>query len=209
MTDDSVRAQLLRHGRDHLSAWLPVLLMLLFALGTWWLVRSAPKIVEPASERQLSPEPDYYMRDFSVRVFLPDGRLQSALTGAAGQHFPIDDTMEVTQPRVLSYDEQGHPTTATAKRGVSNADASEIRLYGNAHVVREPVTRPGGAVIPQMEFNGQFLHAFVDDKRVSSDLPVQLKHGRDWFTGDAFDYDQKSGVAHLRGRVRGFMPPKQ
>ena len=38
------RARLWRHGREQLAAWLPVLVMMLFALGSWWLVRSAPRI---------------------------------------------------------------------------------------------------------------------------------------------------------------------
>jgi len=181
--------------------------MMLFALGTWWLVRSAPKVAAPAAQALASPDPDYFMRDFSVRVFEPDGSLKSELQGVEGRHFPIDDTLEVARPRLRSVDEEGHPTVVTALRGVSNADGSEIKLYGNARVVRDPVTRQNGAVIPQLEFRGEFLHAFVDEKRVSSDKPVELWRGGDVFTGDQFDYNDKSGVANLRGRVRGAIQP--
>ena len=202
------RRRLLRYGRDQFSAWLPALMMMLFALATWWLVRSAPKIVDSASPAPVSHEPDYFIRDFSVRAFAPDGRIQSELQGIEGRHFPIDDTLEVMQPHLLSYDEQGHPTVATAKRGVSNGDASEIKLYGDAHVVRDPITKPDGAVIPRLEFRGEFLYALVDDKRVSSDQPVELRRGGDVFTGDVFDYDNNSGVANLQGRVRGMILPQ-
>ena len=202
------RRRWLRYGRDQFSAWLPALLMVLFALGTWWLVRSAPRIVDPACDARVSKEPDYFMRDFSVRTFEPDGRLKSELTGVEGHHFPADDTLEVIQPRMRSYDAQGHPTVATARRSISNADASEIKLYGDARVVREPVTRPGGEATPRLEFRGEFLHAFVDEERVSSDRPVELRRGNDVFTGDVFDYSDKSGVANLQGRVRGVLLPK-
>ncbi|MFT3778708.1 MAG: LPS export ABC transporter periplasmic protein LptC [Ottowia sp.] len=202
------RGRLLRYGRDQLSAWLPALLMVLFALGTWWLVRSAPHIVDAAGDARVSPEPDYFMRDFSVRTFEPNGRLKSELTGVHGRHFPADDTLEVTQPRMRSYDTQGHPTVATARRGISNADASEIKLYGDALVVRDPVAKASGEVIPRLEFRGEFLHAFVDEQRVSSDQPVELRRGSDVFTGDVFDYSDKSGVANLQGRVRGTLLPK-
>ena len=201
------RARLMRIGRDQLSAWLPVLLMMLFALGTWWLMRSAPRIIESSVERPVSKEPDYYMRDFSVRTFKPDGKLKSELKGAEGRHFPVDDSLEVTLPRMRSYDEDGHPTLASAKRGVSNADVSEVQLFGDAHVVRDAVTKPGGSVIPRMEFRGEYLHAFIDEDRVSSDRPVELIRGPDVFTGDVFDYDDRSGVANLRGRVRGVIQP--
>ena len=202
------RARLLRYGMDQLSAWLPALLMMLFALGTWWLVRNAPKPPDADQQAAVSPEPDYFMRQFSVRSFDASGRLKSELTGVEGHHFPLSDTLEVTQPRMRSYDEQARPTVATARRAVSSGDASEVRLYGDARVVREPAPREGGGQTPRLEFRGEFLHAFVDAERVSSDQPVELLRGGTRFTGEQFDYDHKSGVAHLKGRVRGVIEPR-
>jgi lipopolysaccharide export system protein LptC len=62
--------------------------------------------------------------------------------------------------------------------------------------------------MPRLEFRGEFLHAFVDEKRVSSDQPVTLRRGNDVLTGDTFDYDDKSGIARLHGRVRGTLPAR-
>ena len=76
-------------------------------------------------------------------------------------------------------------------------------------MVRDPFTKPGGVVEPRLEFRSEFLHAFVDDKRVSSDQPVVLRRGNDQFTGDVFDYDNQSGVANLQGRVRGVIQPRR
>ena len=134
-------ARLWRYDMNQLSAWLPALLMLVFALGTWWLVRNAPKFAAADAEQVVSKEPDYFMREFSVRSFDPTGRLKSELIGAEGHHYPATDTLEVQQPRIRSYDEQGHPTVATAQRAVSNGDGSEVQLYGNARVVRDAVAR--------------------------------------------------------------------
>ena len=152
-------ARLWRYGMNQLSAWLPPLLMLVFALGTWWLVRNAPKFAAADAEQVVSKEPDYFMREFSVRSFDPTGRLKSELIGAEGHHYPATDTLEVQQPRIRSYDEQGHPTVATAQRAVFNGDGSEVQLYGNVQVVRDAVARPGQAAVPRMEFLGEYLHA--------------------------------------------------
>lgn len=201
------RARLLRYGMDQLSTWLPVLLMMLFALGTWWLVRNAPRLHDLVPDAPLSSEPDYFMRQFSVRSFDAAGRLKSELTGAEGHHFPASDTLEVSEPRMRSYDEQNRTTVATARRAVSTGDGAEIRLYGDAQVVREATPRPGGGSAPRLQIRGEFLHAFTEEERVSSDQPVELTRGADRFTGDAFDYDNASGVAQLRGRVRGVIQP--
>ena len=203
-------ARLLRYGRDQLSAWLPALLMMLFALGTWWLVRSAPKAVSQNEGQVASAEPDYFMRQFSVRSFEPSGRLKSEIFGTEGHHLPANDTLEVQEPRILSFNEQGHPTVATARRALAKGDGSEVRLYQDARVVREPLAKTGKAeATPRLEFQGEFLHVFVDEERVSSDQPVRLMRGADVFTGDVFAYDDRSGVAELSGRVRGVLQPKK
>ena len=57
----------LRRAWERLSLYLPVLLMGLLALGTWWLVRNAPQPQPAVVERPVSHEPDYFMRDFAAR----------------------------------------------------------------------------------------------------------------------------------------------
>ena len=203
-------ARLLRYGRDQLSAWLPALLMMLFALGTWWLVRSAPKAVSQNEGQVASAEPDYFMRQFSVRSFDAEGRLKSELMGIEGHHFPDTDTLEVAQPRVRSFDAQGQLTVGRAERGLSNGEGTDIQLYGQARVVREAAAAANGrGAAPRLEFRGEYLHAWTEDKRVSSDQPVELLRGVDRFTGDRFDYDEKSGIANLRGNVRGVIQPRR
>ncbi len=200
-------SRFVRIGRDQLSTWLPALLMMLFTLGTWWLVRSAPKIPSADEARAVSKEPDYFMQQFRVRSFDPTGRMTSDLTGVEGHHYPVTDLLEVKDPHMRSIDEQGRTTVATALKGISNGDGSEIQLLGNAVVVREPIKRPDGTVVPRMEFRGEYLHAFVDEDRVSSDKPVELLRGTDRFVGDHFEYDNNTGVAELKGRVRGVIQP--
>lgn len=200
-------SRLARIGRDQLSTWLPALMMMLFALGTWWLVRSAPKFPTDGAAAVVSKEPDYFMNQFRVRDFDATGRLTSDLTGVEGHHFPATDTLEVKDPHMRSVDDDGRVTVATALRGVSNGDGSEIQLFGNAVIVREAAKRPDGTAVPRMEFRGEYLHAFVNEDRVSSDKPVELLRGADRFVGDQFDYDNRTGVAVLKGRVRGVLQP--
>ena len=76
-------------------------------------------------------------------------------------------------------------------------------------MLREPVARPGGGQVPRLEFRGEYLHTFIDEERVQSDRPVELRRGADVFTGDVFAYDDRSGVAELTGRVRGVLQPRR
>lgn len=193
---------------DRVSIYLPVILMGLMALGTYWLARNTPTFGEPASQRAVSHEPDYFMRGFSVKSFDAAGRLKSEIHGSEARHYPATDTLEIDQPRIRSYNEQGALTTATARRALSNADGSEVQLIGNAVVVREAAAAADGTATPRFEVRGEFLHAFMDTEQVKSNQPVELLRGNDRFTAENLDYDHLDRVLELRGRVRGQLAPR-
>lgn len=198
---------LTRDVLDRSTIYLPIILMFGVALGTYWLVRNAPKLLEPTVKAAPTHEPDYFMRDFVIKNFLPNGDLRSELHGVEGRHYPDTDTIEVDQVRMRSVSPEGLVTRSSANRGLSNADGSEIQLFGNAIVIREPAVSAGGKATPRLEFRGEFLHAFLDTEKVKSNKPVTLIRGSDQFTGDSLDYDNLSGVANLTGRVRGMLVP--
>jgi len=196
-----------RWSFDRVTIYLPIILTAALALGTYWLVRNAPKLLEPTAVLPAVHEPDFFMRGFVVKSFLPGGALHSEVAGKEGRHFPDTDTLEVDQVRMRSVSPTGTLTHATANRGLSNGDGSEIQLFGNAIVIRDATVDPAGRLIPQLEFRGEFLHAFLDTERVRSNQPVVLTRGADRFTGDTMDYDSKTGIANLQGRVKGLLMP--
>jgi lipopolysaccharide export system protein LptC len=196
----------LRQTWDRFSLYLPVLLMGLLALGTWWLVRNAPQAQVPRPASAPRHEPDYAMKGFSIKSFDATGRLQSEVLGAVARHYPDTDTVEIDDVRLRSLSADGRLVRATANRALSNADGSEVQLHGNAVVVREaPAVQ--GKTPPRMEFRGEFLHAWPQLERVRSDQPVTLTRGADRFTADSMEYDHLEQVMLLRGRVRGVLVP--
>ncbi len=196
---------ILRAAWDRVSIYLPIILMGVLALGTYWLVRSTPVFTAPEAPRPPSHEPDYFMKKFTVKTFDAAGKLKSEVSGAQAKHFPDTDTLEIEGARIRSFDTQGQLTTVTANRALTNADASEVQLMGNALAVREAVG--GQKPVPRMEFKGEFLHAFMKTERLKSDKPVELTRGTDRFVADAMEYDNLKQIIELRGRVRGLLVP--
>lgn len=187
---------------EQLSLYLPVLLMVLLAAGSWWLVRNAPSAPRPTEERALTHVPDYSMLHFMVKDFDLQGRMQSEIRGDRGDHYPDTDTLEIQNVDMRGFSPDGATTKATAKKGITNADASEVQLWGNAVVIRTPLPPK-----QPMQFEGEFLHAWTQEERVRSHLPVVLTRGQDRFTADQLDYDNVSQVVQMQGRVRGVLQP--
>lgn len=192
---------------DRLTLYLPVLLMGALAMATYWLVRSTPMVSAPEPMVALQHQPDYFMRKFAVKTFDAEGRLKSEVSGGEARHFPDTDTLEIDQVHIRSFNEQGRLTTATARQAITNGDASEVQLIGNARVVRDVVPDKGGQLQPGMTFTGEFLHAFMNTERVKSHKPVELTRGKDRFTADSMDFDNLDRVMLLTGRVRGQLVP--
>ena len=160
----------------------------MLALGTYWLVRSTPPASGPVVQRAVSHKPDYFMRDFSVKTFDATGRVKTEVVGAEARHYPDTKWLEIDNVRVRSFDAQGRLTTATADRGLTNEDSSELQLMGRAVVVREAEVGGGDKATPRLEYRSEFLHAFMDTERVLSHKPVEMIRGKDRFTADRMEF---------------------
>jgi len=192
---------------DRLTLYLPVLLMGVLAMATYWLVRSTPTPGAPSVATPPQHLPDYFMRKFSVKTFDANGRLKSEVIGGEARHFPDTDRLEIDQVNIRSFDVQGRLTTASARRAITNGDASEVQLIGHAQVVRDAIPDKNGQLQPSLTFKGEFLHAFMNTERVKSHLPVELTRGKDRFTSDSMDFDNLDRVMLMTGRVRGQLVP--
>lgn len=199
-----------RRVLDRFVVYLPLLIMGLMAMTTYWLVRNTPTQGDVEVEALPRHEPDYYMRDFSVKVFESDGRLKSVIVGTEGRHYPDTDTLEIDQPRIRIMGVAGNVTTATAVRGLINADGSEAQLFGSAVVVREASVNAQGVTVPRSELQSDFLHFFANTEQVKSHLPVVMIRGSgDRFTGDGMGFDNLGRTMEINGRVRGVIQPRK
>ena len=185
------------------------MLMAVLALGSYWLVRTTPPIEATPAPALRSHTPDYLMYGFSIASFDTTGRLRSVVKGTQARHYPDTQWTEIDAIHIRSFDTQGRITNASALRGLTNEDGSEVQLLGNALVVRDadPSTRPDPT--PRMQYKSEFLHAFIDTEIVKSHLPVEIERGDDHFSGNTMDFDNIAQTLKLEGRVRGTLVPKK
>lgn len=199
--------------RDGLSGSLPIVLMALLAAGTWWLVRHTPQPDAPRRATAPAHEVDYEMRRFEARRYGTDGAQRAVVTGDAMRHYADDGAVEIDAVRARGTDTSGRRIHATAQRGVSNADNTELQLLGQAHVVRDALdpddADPARAPAPRkatdgrMELLGEALWFYPNVQKVRSDIAVTLLSESGRVDAGSLDYDGQSGVAQLGHGVRG------
>lgn len=187
-----------------LSAYLPLLLMGLLALATWWLVQNTPRTVDPGEPVPPRHEPDYLMERFTLQRYASDGALRVKIQGTQMRHYPDTDTIEVDGVTINAYGPDGRVTTASAARALANGDASELQLVGRAQVLYDAGSGR------EVEFESEFLHLFTRTEQLRSNRAVRMQQGASVLTVGALEYDHLARTARLGAPVRAsFQVPRR
>ena len=184
---------------DRLVLVLPLLMVAMLALGSYWMVRSAPGVDTGELPRPPDDTPDYLIEGFTVQKFDANGRLNAFLQGASAQRLPDAPWIEIQKFTFRSTDAQGQGKLASADQGLTNPDNNEFQLSGNARMVRE--AHPAGDY-PRLEIRGDFLHVWTEPEKVESDRPVQIIHGKHRIRADSLQYDGTTRALQMDGRVQ-------
>lgn len=188
---------------QRLSAYLPLLLMALLALATWWLVKHSPMPQAPPEERPVSSDPDYSMTGFSLERFDASGRLKLRIEGDRLRHFPATDHIEIDTATIRAIAADGRVTLAKARQALANGDGSEVQLVGGAEVTS--LDAAGAPVVMRSEF----LHLFVALERVKSNQPVDVQRGGTDIRAAGLEYDHATQKLDLQGPLRGVLSPRE
>jgi len=187
--------------RERVVGYLPLMLMVGLALGTWLVAKNTPGLLSSSGPAVVRHEPDYTLDQFNLQRFDPTGALKVEIQGEHMQHFPDDDIMEVEQIRVVTTEPDGRRMIATAQHGRARGDSSEVWLDGQAQVVSEAA----GELPVQM--NGEHLHALPKLRRVDSKYMVLVRQGDSEFNADGLEYDDFTRLLTLHGNVHALMQP--
>lgn len=188
---------------DQLSVYLPLIMMVLLASGSWWLARSVPELLPTPTNKPVRQDPDYRLVDFSVKSFDKSGRVTREVSGDKAQHYPATKALNIDQIRIYVESETGATMNAKAVQGIATDDGTRVTLIGDAYAIRHP-----HGTNAQVELRGERLEALPDEDRLVSSDPVQITRDRDVFTADTMNFNSNTGEYLLQGRVRGTLMPK-
>ncbi|WP_298292887.1 LPS export ABC transporter periplasmic protein LptC [Thiomonas sp.] len=185
-----------------LSAWTPIALLAVAAAFSWWVAQVVMRAEQPpAVAAARSSLPDYLLHGFSAARYDDHGVLRAVLQGAQMVHLPATDTFDISAPQLRVVNPQGVVVTASALRGLSNKDGSNVQLLGDA-----VVQRSAAGQAPIVVRSG-FLNVFPNQQIVQSNRPTVVTQGATRFAGDSLDFDGIAGTAAMHGRVRAVIAP--
>ena len=187
--------------RERIVGYMPLMLMVGLALGTWLIAKNTPGLLAPAGPAVVKHEADYTLDQFTLQRFDPTGALKVEIQGEHMQHFPDDDIMEVEQIRVVTTEPDGRRMIATALHGRARGDSSEVWLDGQGQVVSEAEGQ-----LP-IQMNGEHLHALPKLRQIDSKYMVIVRQGDSEFNADGMEYDDNARLLTLHGNTHALMQP--
>jgi lipopolysaccharide export system protein LptC len=193
---------------DRLVAWSPAILLGCLAALTYWLDAQVQTSASRA-DGSARHDPDLYIERFSAVSFDAEGRVRQMLAAARAQHFPDDESVELTAPSFEMTDPGKARLAVTADAGTVSGDRETVTLRGNVRATRDAVpatARDRGPTGP-VTFSTELLRITPKLGRAETDRLVTIEEPRGIIHGVGMVLDNNARTVKLESAVRGTLQP--
>lgn len=185
----------MRAGAPVGTSLFPLVIAGLLAGLTWWLaVASRPGGIP--DDGRARPDPDYFVENFEVRRYGPDGVLQHTLRAERLTHYPADDSSVVLAPDLTWH--RVPLTRVTAREGRVDGEGEHVELLGDVQVTRGATRGKDATVLTTSR-----LDVWPDKEVAANREPVTIVQGKSEVHGSGLHADNKISTYVLEGPVRG------
>lgn len=181
---------------------LVLIIVLAIALISRWLLTT----VEAPTGR-VAPEarhdPDYYLENFKITVYQPNGTPAYHLNAQHMNHYPDDDTISLKQLQIDYRDENNQTWVTTANEGTAYENIEVMHLTGDVRIQRQ-TQQPDQAVTVTTDA----LRIDFPKQHASTDALVKIVGKNSSITAKGMDVDLAAGQLTLLSEARGHYVPK-
>jgi lipopolysaccharide export system protein LptC len=184
---------------------MPLILMGLLTLVTFWLVRKNTPPEHSMLERVRLHEPDYIIQNGTLSALNEQGNTKYRILGNKVTHYDDDASIDIDLPRMRLFQPDKPPVTVKSNTGHLDGDLTILELFDNASIYRppQPATATGPATL-RMLASSSYFKVLINDDIVQTDKPITLEQGMSVMhstDGGTFDNIQQSMT--LSGQVKG------
>ena len=173
-----------------------LLLLALLALMSLWLEYSV-QTQHPDTHLFGAHSPDYIIRHFTVTRTNLLGQKQYTLWADVAQHYPDDDSTDLSLPRMVAQDAQQGQVTVRSDRAVATSKATQVNFIGHVVVVRDQHSVRG-----PMTLTTTYLEAFPDQQILRTSQPVDITDKWAHITATGMEMDNHKQWVDLMHNVR-------
>jgi len=173
--------------KERLPALTALALLVSLVALTWWAADYAQRAVPIDPPARLTHEPDAWSQNIVMLRTDPKGLPINRLEGDYMEHYPDDDSYEVTQPRATGLRADSPVTVGSADRAVIDQDGLRITMHGNARLHR--VADAGRAAL---DIYSEQIILLTDQDQAYTDLPAEVQQGRSRMNGTGMRYDNRT-----------------
>jgi lipopolysaccharide export system protein LptC len=187
--------------RDRITAIIAILLLAALAGASYWysqVIRFGDAAVPVSREG-----PDFVVDRATMTQFDATGRATNKLYAESLSHYPSDDRVEVTKPRLLSVRPDQPQIEARSQRARVDKGGELVTMSGDVIVTRQS----GADGEPPMKMRTQVLLVEPDTEKFWTDAPIEIERGGSRVAAIGMDYDHLSRVVKFRKQVRGTVEP--
>jgi lipopolysaccharide export system protein LptC len=178
------------------TSWVPVIIVALLALTTFWLGKVAS--TQPLlGSGGFSHDPDYVIENFAALTFDAQGQPHSRLSAKKMVHYMDDDSTELEAPRFERSDGESAPISVQSKRGLVTADREDVYFLGDVRVTR--AATEGQAAI---ELTTEYIRLIPDHEILRTEKPVLMRQGNSVVEATGLFVDGEKRIFQLAGRVK-------
>ena len=185
--------------------FLPMFLMGLLTLGTYWMVQMSTPNLDAAKQKRHVP--DYTMDKIVVTTLGPEGNTKFRVVGEKLIHYEDDASSEIDWPIARRFHETKPAITVRSDKGFMDGDMTILQLVGNATLTRPAqsatATQAGTA---RMFMSSSRFTVLMNEDIVKTNQPVNLEQGLSIMTsqeGAIFNnvHQKLTMIGQVKGRI--------
>jgi lipopolysaccharide export system protein LptC len=177
------------------SLWLPLAILLLLAVLSFWIERSVQ--IESNGGSTPHTDPEGIMENFDALRTDTAGQPQYRLSARRLKHYSNSKLTELESPHFLQLDAETGEVSATARQGTVSPDGNEVNLRGDVNVLR--AAQAGQSA---MSLQTEWLIVFPERNLLRAPGAVDIRDATMNVRAGAMEYDAKERIIKLTGRVR-------
>ena len=157
---------------------MPLILMGILTLVTFWLVQKNTPAEKSALERARLHEPDYTIKNGALSALNEVGNTKYRILGNKVTHYDDDASIDIVTPRMRLFQLNKAPITVKSDTGHLDGDLTILDLFDNASIFRP--AQAASATEPatlRMLASSSYFKVLINDDVIESNRPITLEQG--------------------------------